>query len=136
MPIDSPRVPLMDDGSLKPWRVLQNREVFAANPWIRVSVQTVELPDGKLVDDYYHIDLGEYVVVFAQTIDGQVIVERQYKHGIGEVTLTMPSGSIDRGEAPLVAAQRELLEEFDSISGDHHHPLRDKFFSAFRDLFS
>ncbi len=36
----------------------------------------------------------------------------------------------------LSARQRELLEEFESVSGSDHHPLRDKFFNAIRDLFS
>jgi ADP-ribose pyrophosphatase len=118
MPIDNPVVPLIDDGRLKPWKVLQTREVFAADPWIKLSVQTVELPGGKIVDDYYHIDLGEYIVVFAETPEGKVIVERQYKHGLGEVTLTMPAGSIEGDESPLVSAQRELLEETGYVSDE------------------
>jgi ADP-ribose pyrophosphatase len=109
---------ITEQGGLEPWKVLQDREVFKAPPWIKVSVQTVELPDGKLVDDYYRIDLGQYIVVYAQTSERHVIVERQYKHGLGEVTLTMPSGSIEGDESPLVAAQRELLEETGYVSDE------------------
>jgi ADP-ribose pyrophosphatase len=36
---------------------------------------------------------------------------RCYKHGLGQVVLSVPAGYMERGEAPLVAAQRELLEE-------------------------
>ncbi len=103
---------------IRPWEVVAERQVLEAPPWVNVSVQTVELPNGKVVDDYYQIDLGEYIVVFAQTPEGQVIVERQYKHGLGEVTLTMPSGSIEGDESPLVAAQRELLEETGYVSDE------------------
>jgi ADP-ribose pyrophosphatase len=109
---------ITDHGGLQPWEVLEERQVFEAPPWIKVSVQTVKLPGGKLVDDYYQINLGQYIVIFAQTPEGQVIVERQYKHGLGEVTLTMPSGSVERDESPLVAAQRELLEETGYVSDE------------------
>ena len=40
----------------------------------------MRLPDGKMVDGYYQLRLPAYRVVFAQTTDGRVIIERQYKH--------------------------------------------------------
>ena len=101
----------MKKSTLQPWEIIKSRDVFVAAPWITVAVQQVRLPDGKVVDDYYQIAMPEVVTVFAQTIDGDVIVVRQYKHGLGKVTLVLPAGSIDGDEEPLAAAQRELLEE-------------------------
>ena len=43
-------------------------------------------------------------------------MERQYKHGVGHVTLALPSGLIEDGEDPLAGAQRELLEETGYVS--------------------
>ena len=71
----------------------------------------VSLPDGTVVKDYRQIELPDSVVMFVQNIEGKVIVERQYKHGVGKVTIVLPAGSIEPGEDPLEAAQRELLEE-------------------------
>lgn len=96
---------------LENWETLQSEDVFVAKPWIKVSTLQVRLPDGKIINDYHQIDLGDYAVVYAVTDDGQVIVERQYKHGIGKVTLVMPAGKVEPGEDPMEAAQRELLEE-------------------------
>lgn len=93
------------------WEVLENREVYAAAPWIRVMLQKVLLPNGRVVGDYHRIELADCVIVFAETCNGQVVVERQYKHGPGKIDLSLPAGAIEAGEAPLVAAQRELLEE-------------------------
>ncbi len=96
---------------LEHWETLKSRDVFVAPPWIRVAALQVRLPDGRVVNDYHQIELSDYAIVFAKTSDGRVIVERQYKHGIGKVTLVLPAGMIEPGETPLEAAQRELLEE-------------------------
>ena len=96
---------------IEAWELLKSEEVFAAAPWIRLSVQHLRLPDGREVEDFYQIGLPEYVVVCAQTADGTVVMERLYKPGVGKVVLTLPSGMIEDGEEPLTAAKRELLEE-------------------------
>jgi ADP-ribose pyrophosphatase len=96
---------------LEPWEIITSRQVFAAEPWIRVFRQEVRLPDGTVVSDYHHIQLSDYVVIFAQTEEGKVVAERQYKHGLGRVSVALPAGQINDGEQPIEAAARELLEE-------------------------
>ena len=96
---------------LKPWELLSSSEVFAAHPWVRLSVDQVLLPDGKIIDDYYQVQLADYAVIFAETVEGTVIGLRLYKHGAKKVTLALPAGSVENGEPPLEAAKRELLEE-------------------------
>lgn len=95
----------------QPWKVLQTREIFVAEPWLKLSVDQVLLPDGKIVDDYYQIDLTEYVVIFARTEIGEAIMLRSYKHGVGDVCLVLPAGSMEKSEQPVESARRELLEE-------------------------
>ncbi|HLN23648.1 MAG TPA: NUDIX hydrolase [Patescibacteria group bacterium] len=95
---------------LLPWRTLDRRETFRT-PRIAVFSETVELPDGRVVDDYDQIEMPSFAVMLAQTADGQVICERQYKHGLKRVSLTLPGGQVEDGEDPLAAAKRELLEE-------------------------
>ena len=97
--------------SLQPWETISNRLVYEANPWLRVQVQQVRLPDGTVVHDYHQITLPDGVIVFAQTADRRIVMERQYRHGVGKVSLTLPAGGLQDGERPLEAAQRELLEE-------------------------
>ena len=93
------------------WKVLRERTVYHAPPWIRVSLQALRLPDGRRVPSYHKVELPEYAVIVAFTPDGRILFERQYKHGLGAVALFLPGGLIARGEKPLVAARRELLEE-------------------------
>lgn len=101
----------MTDLQHKPWEILKSNDVYVAEPWIRVAKQKVRLPNGKIIDDYHHIQLQDWTLIFALTSNGQIVVENQYKHGLGKMALVLPAGGIEDGETPDVAAQRELLEE-------------------------
>jgi ADP-ribose pyrophosphatase len=97
--------------ALKAWRSIGRRVVFAGGPVQEVAIEEVELPDGRIVSDYYRVRMPDFALVFAQLEDGRVPMFRQYKHGRGCVCLTFPGGALEAGEAPLDAARRELREE-------------------------
>ena len=67
--------------------------------------------DGTLIDPYHVVELPNWVNTLAFTADGDILLVREYRHGTAEIMLELPSGTIEPGEAPLAAAQRELLEE-------------------------
>ena len=92
------------------WRIIARRQVFDASPWLEVWTEDVVLPDGRQVDDFYRLEMPDYVVVVA-FVARKVAVQRQYKHGARQVGLYLPAGYIERDETPLAAAKRELLEE-------------------------
>lgn len=53
-----------------------------------------------------------WVTAVAITRDGKVIMERQYRHALGEVCLEIPGGCVDDSDPDLESAiRRELLEE-------------------------
>jgi ADP-ribose pyrophosphatase len=89
---------------------------LSAPPWIRVTVDTLRLPSGRVVPDFYQVALPDFAVVVAQTEKGDVVSLRQYKHGVGRVSLLLPAGLIHDGEDPLACAKRELLEETGYVS--------------------
>ncbi|MEP3427876.1 MAG: NUDIX hydrolase [Roseibium sp.] len=93
------------------WTLLDSDKVFEADNRLRVTRQTVCLPDSRIIDDYYQIDLPSFAAIYTLTEDNQVLVLQQYKHGVGRVCLTLPGGQIDPGEDPEFSARRELLEE-------------------------
>lgn len=96
---------------LQPWKTLKTKDVYVGEPWIKLSVEQILLPDGRVIDDYYQVQFIHCVVIYAETMDGKVIMERQYKHGVKKITWTLPTGGIGKGEDPLLAAQREFQEE-------------------------
>jgi ADP-ribose pyrophosphatase len=101
---------------IKPWRILNRKILYSAPPYIELSVETVELPDGRVIRDYHHLAAGTFVTIVAETGDGKIMAFNQYRHGVRRVGLGLPGGRIDAGEEPLEAAQRELLEETGSVA--------------------
>jgi len=96
---------------LQCWEIVHRQQVVDASPWLRLWTETVRLPDGRLVSDYYRVEQPDYVVVFALTKAEQVVSLWRYKHGPRRVNLGLPAGYVMQGEPPLMAARRELLEE-------------------------
>ena len=103
---------------IEPWKTLKSELIFD-HPWYKVRRDHVELPDGQQLDDYYVSVRHNVVLIFAVTEDEQVVLVRQYKHGIGQILIEVPGGVIDDNEdVPLEAAKRELLEETGYTSDD------------------
>lgn len=92
------------------WKVLKSEYLFR-RPWLTVRRDCVELPDGRQNPEFYVLEYPDWVNVIAITEDGQFVMERQYRHGLGKTCFEIPAGVIEEGEDPLDAAKRELMEE-------------------------
>lgn len=96
---------------MRSWRTHSTRTVFQAGKWVSVELRTVETPDGRIIPDWPWITTPDYVNVVAVTPDGLFLCFRQDKYAFEGLTLAPVGGYVEPGEAPLAAAQRELLEE-------------------------
>lgn len=92
------------------WKILKSEYLFR-RPWLTVRRDCVELPDGRQNPEFYILEYPDWVNVIAITDDGQFVMERQYRHGLGKTCFEIPAGVIEKGETPLEAARRELMEE-------------------------
>ena len=106
---------------MKKWRTVKQSIVFDAAPYVRVSKQTVQLPNGLQIDNFYQVHLRSFAIVLPMLPTGEVLALRQYKHGLGRVSLTFPAGFIEQAEDPEVGAKRELLEETGFEAGRLHY---------------
>ena len=93
------------------WESLAKNSILEKKPWFEIFREEVRLPDGKIVPEYFGIEMSHYSAVFSVTEEQKIMVLRCYRHAIGEVTLTMPGGMIEEEESPLEGIQREFLEE-------------------------
>lgn len=94
----------------KRWKILKS-EYISRRPWMTARKDCVELPDGRVNPEYWVLEYPDWVNVIAITKDGRMLMERQYRHGLGRTCYELPCGVVEEGEAPLLAAQRELMEE-------------------------
>lgn len=78
--------------------------------FLHVVRDTVRLPSGGQATREFVLHPGAVMVV-GLLEDGQVVLERQYRHPMGQVMLEFPAGKLDAGEGSLACAQRELREE-------------------------
>jgi 8-oxo-dGTP pyrophosphatase MutT (NUDIX family) len=95
-------------------------------PFLLVRSDTVELPDGTVIENYFVRESRGFSIVAALTPDRRIVLVRQYKHGIAQIVLELPAGMIDPDEAPEACAIRELAEET-GYAGDPPRLLRTLF---------
>ena len=86
-------------------------EFLVNAPWLKVAKEKCELPNGKVIDDFYTLWQPDWVLILARTKEGKWVMTEQYRHGTGKIALEFPAGIIDKGETPEEAAVRELQEE-------------------------
>jgi ADP-ribose pyrophosphatase len=91
--------------SIKPWKVLQSSYF---RPWFRID--KCELPNGNFLDANI-LEFRSWANIVALTKTGEVILVRQYRHGVENVLWEFPGGVVEDGEDPMEGAKRELLEE-------------------------
>ena len=62
--------------------------------------------------EFHVLEAPDWVNIVPLTPDREVVMVRQYRHGIRDHTLEIPGGMIDSEDpSPLVAARREMVEE-------------------------
>lgn len=93
------------------WKTLERHVVLDMGKFLTVEKRTVELPNGRIIDDWPWIITPDYINVLAVTQDERFICFRQTKYAFAGDSLAPVGGYIEPGEEPLAAAQRELLEE-------------------------
>ncbi len=98
--------------ALTPWKILESR-----HPFPKFRMDSCELPSGKPYKAYV-FEFDSWANVVALTKNNEVVLVKQYRHGVQEVLLELPGGVVDDGENPLEGAKRELMEETGYSAGN------------------
>ncbi|MBH9553838.1 NUDIX domain-containing protein [Inhella gelatinilytica] len=88
--------------------------------FLKVRRDRVRLPDGTSAFREYIVHPGAVMIV-PLLADGRLVLERQYRHPMGQVMLEFPAGKKDPLESALACAQRELREETGYVASEWAH---------------
>jgi 8-oxo-dGTP pyrophosphatase MutT (NUDIX family) len=104
--------------TIQPWQRLSSETVYTCRVFSLRKDRNRSPRDGR-EHDFFVLDSGEWVNIIPVTADDQVVLIRQYRHGIDGITLEIPGGMVDPHDpSPLHAARREMQEETGYDSDD------------------
>jgi ADP-ribose pyrophosphatase len=97
--------------SMQPWKTLSRQKVVDFGKWLTVENHTVQLHDGRVIENWPWIVTPDYVNVVVETEEGKFLCFRQTKYALDGTSLAPVGGYLEPGEDALTTAQREVLEE-------------------------
>ncbi|GIU61094.1 ADP-ribose pyrophosphatase [Klebsiella pneumoniae] len=89
---------------------MHDPQVIAETPWFSMRKVGIDVAPGER-RDFYSIHYPRPAVGIVAIQDEKVLLIRHYRYLIDKVVWAIPSGGVDEGEDPAVAALRELREE-------------------------
>ena len=92
------------------WTLLERRQI-AQYPILRLQEDRYRFEPTGAESCFVVCDSADWALIIPTTPEGQVILIRQFRHGVRDVVLEVPGGVLDVGESPEEAARRELREE-------------------------
>jgi ADP-ribose diphosphatase len=108
----------MADPGIKRWQRLASEIVYRCRVFA-LRRDRSRCPRTGNDHDFFVLEAGDWVNIVPVTADDQVVLIRQYRHGVAEFTLEIPGGMVDpEDRSPLAAARREMIEETGYDSDD------------------
>ena len=98
------------DTKVKAWETLGSEKIADCHVFTLYRHKR-RSPGGALGGEFHTLEAPDWVNVIALTEHRELVMVRQYRHGIDEITWEIPGGMIDSGESPEEGGGRELLEE-------------------------
>jgi 8-oxo-dGTP pyrophosphatase MutT (NUDIX family) len=92
------------------WLTLAQNEVADCRVFRVFRRRLRHASDGR-EGDFFIIEAPDWVQVLALTPRQELVLVRQWRFGVEKLSWEPPGGVIESGEDPVVAGQRELLEE-------------------------
>lgn len=102
---------------MKKYKTLRSESIHRS-AYITLTKDTVQTPTGKIIEPWYKIHDENFSVIIPITSNNTIVMVEQYRHGIGEYTIELPSGKIEPGESSIEGAKRELREETGYVSNE------------------
>ena len=95
---------------MSPWTIEESQYVIKHH-YLTIRKDVCRTEGGHIVDPFFVLEYPDSVVAVPLDKDGNVLVTRQYRHGVQRDVIELVGGRIEEGETPIAAAIRELSEE-------------------------
>jgi 8-oxo-dGTP pyrophosphatase MutT (NUDIX family) len=116
------------DKPIQPWKILSSTMALDEK-WFPVRKDTLKLPSGTILTDFFVWESPHLVAVVPMTEEGNFILVEQYRHGINSIDFQFPAGAVNKQDADFEsAARRELEEETGYTGGTWSHLLEVSLF--------
>lgn len=103
---------------IKEWKLVESKQLFK-DKWADIKVETWQQPNGQIITPFYKYGFPNYTCAVAITKQGNVVLERIFRQGLGVIAAELPGGCVNENEDPKDTIARELKEEtgyeFDNI---------------------
>jgi 8-oxo-dGTP pyrophosphatase MutT (NUDIX family) len=103
--------------TIKLWRLISSKKDRSLRIFDLRTDRAIS-PRTNKEHDFYVLESSDWVNVIPLTRQNEVVLIRQYRHGIRRVTLEIPGGIVEQGDSPEETARRELFEETGYSSSD------------------
>jgi ADP-ribose pyrophosphatase len=97
-------------GDLPRWE-RGTRETLVSTRVLDLTKVAYRHPGRNTDRDFVVLHAPDWVNVVAVTPDDRLVLVRQFRFGSDDFSLELPGGGIEKGEDPVAAGVRELLEE-------------------------
>jgi ADP-ribose pyrophosphatase len=95
---------------LKPWTIISSH-VDKSYRVFNLRRDRARSPRTSETHDFYVLESPSWVNIIPLTPTKEVVLIRQYRFGIRDLTLEIPGGLMETSDSPAEAARRELREE-------------------------
>ena len=96
--------------TIKLWKVISSR-IEKDYGIFSFRMDKVHSPRTDKEYDFYTLMSTDWINVIPVTPQNEIVLIRQYRHGIRQITLEIPGGLVEGHDSPEEAARRELKEE-------------------------
>ena len=103
---------------MEKWKT-DRSETLLDTEWVKVCRDSVRLPNGQEIDDFYTVTIRDAAAIVALDEAGNLILKNEYRYCYGRSLIEVPAGTFEADETDgLAVAKRELLEETGYVSDE------------------
>ncbi|WNB91025.1 NUDIX hydrolase [Bacillus sp. NEB1478] len=97
------------------WKTISSKYQYKS-PFGNLRIDTCQLPNGSVIDEYYVNEYSDWVNAVVITKDNKVVLVEQYRHAGNGFFLEVPAGKVEDNESHEEGILREIKEETGYIS--------------------